>query len=287
MTETDTSNPITRFLNNLEERAGNISDTRLVSIVLAFVAGGLFVSVVAAVLHAIGEGAARWEWLPGAKALFEWLDGFAQNFSTEMIGAVITFVLLEVLLARRREKEAEEREKARLILQMGSPIHDAAIEAARQLREQGWLQDGSLRQASLVGANLQGAQLWSANLQEANLGFAKLQDAMLTLTDLRGVALWDANLQRVWMLKVDLRGAKIGDAELHQAELFNVDLRGAIRMTCAQLQQAETLQGTTLPDGTQLPHNDTWRDEFDNWCQTVTVDDEGCIIPAPLDDEPE
>ena len=45
------------LVNRLRERAGRIIDTRILQIVLAFMAGGLFVSVAAAVLAAIGEAA--------------------------------------------------------------------------------------------------------------------------------------------------------------------------------------------------------------------------------------
>src|SRR5690606_15317685 len=83
------------LIDRLRSRAESITDTRIMLIVLAFIAGGLFVSLVAAALAAIGDAAQRWEWLAPVDAAFRWLDGFAQNFSTEMIGAAITFILLE------------------------------------------------------------------------------------------------------------------------------------------------------------------------------------------------
>ncbi len=65
--------------------------------------------------------------------LFRWFNSFFQNFGTEMFGAVITFILIEVLLDNRRAYEVAQREKERLILQVGSPDKAFAVEAVRQL----------------------------------------------------------------------------------------------------------------------------------------------------------
>ena len=85
--------------------------------------------------------------------------GLLLNFGTEMAGAVVTYLLLELVIGRREEREAKleaekqqlEAKKADLIAQMGSQVQDVAIAAVEELRRHGWLTDGSLR-----GANLQG-----------------------------------------------------------------------------------------------------------------------------------
>lgn len=206
----------------------------------------------------------------------QWWDGIGQNFSTEMIGAAITFVMIEILLAGRREREAEKREKDRLILQMGSPFNESAVEAARQLRARGWLTDGSLEEARCFGANLQGVSLTHANLQGADFMQANLQGAMLLSADLRDTQLGSANLRETLFLNSDLRGAW----------LLGADMRSALGLTCDQLRQVGSLSRAILPDGTQLP-DDTWREAFEAWCETVELDERGYIIPVPPDDDTE
>jgi hypothetical protein len=51
---------------------------------------------------------------------------------------------------------------------------------------------------------------------------------------------------------------------LRDAMLCIANLQGAREMTYCQLQEALTLQGARLPDGTLLPYNDTWREVFIN-----------------------
>ncbi len=283
------------LIDRLRSRAESITDTRIMLIVLAFIAGGLFVSLVAAALAAIGDAAQRWEWLAPVDAAFRWLDGFAQNFSTEMIGAAITFILLEILLAGRREKEAEQREKERLILQMGSPFREFAVEAARQLHARGWLKDGSLRRANLVGANLQGLNVGFVNFQEARLSRAILEEARLAGANCRRSLLDRANLKGTYLVSADLRGADLKRADLRmanmqaakleRARLQDADLRGALWVTPEQLRQAKWLDGAFLPDGTKLLQNGDWRAALKAWCETAEIDELGCIVPAPLDED--
>ena len=224
-----------RTLDALRKGAANITDTRIMSIVLAFLAGALVVSLGSAGLLAIEEGAAAWEWLYWADNLLAWLDGFAQNFGTEMIGTAITFVLLEVVLHDRRERdakaEAEQIEKERLILQMGSQDNGFAIEATWQLRARGWGfgEDASLLSVDLFDANLQGANLNKANLQGADLSNAGLQ----------GTNLWYVNLQNSNLSSTDLRSAQLGKVNLKYADLSAANLQGA------NLSQA-SLQGANL-----------------------------------------
>jgi hypothetical protein len=229
----------------------------------------------------------------GADGLPGWLEGLGQNFGTEMCGAAITFVMIEMLLATRRAKEAEEREKERLILQMGSPINDAAIEAARQLRARGWLEDGSLRNADLGRANLQGANLKDADLQQARLSAVNLKNAELSKADLFGVNIAGANMREAFLMQANLKEAYAAGSNLRKAYLSNavldsanlavVNLQGAHGVSCDQLRQVRSLRSAVLPDGTRLPNDNTWRDAFEVWCKTVEIDDSGnIVVPGPV-----
>lgn len=237
---------------------------------------------------------------------------FHTAISAELIGMALTVLLIDTaneLHSMRTQKEA-------LILQMSSPDNAFATEAVRQLRAlgRGWFGDNSLHAANLSGANLQGAHLSYANLQGANLESANLQGADLLQADLQGTSLKYANLQRAWLIQAnlqaaflqsadlpeaylmsanlqgaylmsaDLQGASLIGADLQGADLLEANLQGAEGTTVDQFREARSLQGAILPDGTQLPDDDTWRDAFEAWCETVEVDEEGYIVPAPLDD---
>jgi hypothetical protein len=125
-----------------------------------------------------------------APDLSEWLEGFLLNFSTEMLGAIATFVLLYLIVAQRdrlREQQREERElKKRLIRQLRSQVNEEAIRASEELRAQGWLTDGSLQGADLSRANLENAYLEGVNLTDASLYKANLKGAHIQRSNLKG-----------------------------------------------------------------------------------------------------
>src|SRR5260221_92356 len=82
--------------------------------------------------------------------------------------------------------------------------------------------------------NLDGAELSGANLVGANLGAADLGAANLSRADLREASLREADLTRVDLTRANLTGA---------------DLAGA-KVTSQQLDQAKSLKGANMPDGT-------------------------------------
>jgi len=200
---------------------------------------------------------AVWPWPTG-----DW-KGLALNFGTEMAGAVVTYLLLELVIGRmeksevEREVEEKEREakKADLIAQMGSSVKDVAVAAAEELGRHGWLYDGSLQGAYLLDADLQGANLIGANLQGADLFSAKLQRATLFRANLQVANLFQANLQEARLIGGNLQGAFLDGTNLQGATLFQADLQGAslefANLREANLQWANLNENTTLPDGTK------------------------------------
>lgn len=91
--------------------------------------------------------------------------------------------------------------------------------------------DGS----SLIGVNFSGAYLEGASFRGAILQNANLSWADLNGTDLSGS---------------DLSEADLSFASLQGADLSNATLKGTI-VTPEQLEQARSLEGATLPDGTK------------------------------------
>jgi hypothetical protein len=103
--------------------------------------------------------------------------------------------------------------------------------------------------APLFGADLRGANLYRADLRGANLSDAVLSEADLWQADLSGIDLDNADLSDAVLSEADLRGAN-----LRGANLSRTDLSGAEGVTNEKLeQQAKTLNGATMPDGTVLP----------------------------------
>jgi hypothetical protein len=233
--------------------------------------GVLLILIVVGLVSSLGTA-----WRTG-----DW-EGLFLNLGTEMLGAVATYVLLELFIGGRERREAK---KADLIAQMGSQVLGEAIRAVEELRRHGWLYDGSLQGANLGGANLQGANLGGANLQEAILSRANLKWIFLVGANLQATYLVEAHLGNANLTFADLHGAYLQEArlmstKLQNADLTGADLKGAIlagtNLEGAILRQAN-LQGvdynphTTLPDGakwtsdtdmarfTDPDHPDFWR----------------------------
>lgn len=157
-------------------------------------------------------------YVDGVVHLISYLSTFYQDIRSELIGIGITVLIIDnvnEMVRRRAEKE-------RLILQMGSPEHGFAIEAARQLHTRGWLD--ALKSANLVKANLSDSRLSGANLNHSNLIGANLSGGIFI-----GANLSEANLYQASLQKADLRGADLSRANLRQADLREAFLIGKDR----------------------------------------------------------
>jgi hypothetical protein len=177
---------------------------------------------------------AEQEWLGSA-----WWDSFAQNAGTEMLGAFLTYFLIETLVGRRRrleeKSEATAEHKRRLIRLMGSQTNEEAVRAVEELSALDWPFDGSLQGADLYQANLERADLSMVYLREANLSYANLQQADLSFTTLQEADVRYANL----------RGATLRSVNLKEAKLSGANLQDAI------LDEAIFDTNTALPDGSK------------------------------------
>lgn len=172
-----------------------------------------------------------------------WKDwqGFLLNLGTELIGAGLTFFLIDQVLRQRErseeEKQAEAFSKAELIARLGSSVQSFAVAAAEELRRRGWLTDGSLNETSLLAANLQNAplsygqlfrtNLGDANLQQADMSHITLQGAHLDGAKMHGAYMLGANLQEASLVSAKLSGADLREANLKDAELIMTNLKQA------------------------------------------------------------
>jgi hypothetical protein len=146
-------------------RLSNLSNRAVLGILLAIALASSGLSLVVNIVNNVDTSPAWW---------VSWL----QNFSTEMFGAFLTFVLLTLVVGSRQEKE-------RLIRQMRSKVNEEAVRAVEELRAHGWLTDGALQRADLRDTNLQGANLMYANLRGAILARASLQETNLLSANLQ------------------------------------------------------------------------------------------------------
>ncbi len=124
----------------------------------------------------------------------------------------------------------------------------------------------------LSGANLRGADLGGADLRLADLSGTDLGGANLSRADLREAYLSGANLSQTNLIEADLNGANLSYAKLIFANLLEADLRGTFLLeadlggadlggakladalvTPKQLDQARSLKGATIPDGSIRP----------------------------------
>jgi flagellar basal body-associated protein FliL len=117
----------------------------------------------------------------------------------------------------------------------------------------------------LRGADLRGANLSGALLSDANLRGAFLSGAFLSGADLRGADLREAELNGAILNKALLGTARVSvvvpdggaepaepnPADLRQADLSQANLQWALGWTHEQLDQAESLESATMPDGMQ------------------------------------
>lgn len=193
-----------------------------------------------------------------------WWNGAWQNFSTEIMGAFVTFLLLEKIVGARQRREDQAREDERreieaqreaerreieahrarekelldLIAKMASRNNETALEAVKQLRQRGWLADGSLENADLRRANLDSVNLQYCTLSNANLSGASLQSANLR----------QANLSKADLDNADLRGANLSEANLSDANLSGSYLLGTV-LHEYYFGEAQLSEETWLPNG--------------------------------------
>jgi len=182
-------------------------------------------------------GAAVVSSLVGLRGDEEGLRGVWLNLGTELAGAAVTFVLIDLFLGTRERK-------ASLMAKVGSNVRGVAVAAADEMRREGWLSDGSLKGQRLDGANLEGAWLRAASLEWANLSEAVLTGASLEGASLRGAVMKRATLDGATLTAATLEGCSLEWATLRGAVLTGANLQGA-GLTRADLEGA-VLTGANL-----------------------------------------
>lgn len=244
----------------------------------------ILLGAIVGVLVGLGLGAFLFD--GGAVTLTE--SGYAVNVYTEILGIVVTVLII----GWWDERRSERREYERLKNALRSPVSVIAVDAIRLLRESGefdvavaeltslksvqWaganlsstnLNDAHLNGANLDGANMNGARLQhthllNTSLEGAGLLGAQLQHARLHLANLKSALLEQAQLEHARLLGADLSGARLGYANLHGSELDGANMEGTSLIE-ANLQGAKIDEETKFNSETRLPDGTYWTEDTD------------------------
>lgn len=187
--------------------------------------------------------------ISGTTSSLRWWGNWLQDVGTEMLGAAVTILLVELVIYQKRD-EASRLDKERMRRRdhfsdqlkrtRSSTKRQRILDRMRQqnLLEQAWLYEVDLQNADLHKGDFTGADLFEANLAKTNLAGANFTDAIL-----RRTCLEDSNLQNAIFVGTDLTDVNLKGADLYQATLEDVDLS-----------QALFSEKTRLPDGTYWYH---------------------------------
>jgi uncharacterized protein YjbI with pentapeptide repeats len=111
------------------------------------------------------------------------------------------------------------------------------------------LNNSTLTQAVVTFASLSNATFSNAFMDDIHLTNSNLSDADLANADLSEADLSEANLSRADLSEARLSGAYLSGAYLSRADLSDAYLKGARGVTKEQLDQALSLEGAMMPDG--------------------------------------
>lgn len=159
------------------------------------------------------------------------LNDFYVNLSSELVGIMITVLLIDTFSAIRQTRQ----EKESLALQMASPNNMFALEAIRILKSKGWHRDGTL---------------WHRNLHYANLAHADLVEVEFRQSILRGANLSDTDCSATHfghcnLYAVDFENANLTGTVFFGADLSEANLRGVLFI------EHKMDENTILPDGSK------------------------------------
>jgi uncharacterized protein YjbI with pentapeptide repeats len=128
---------------------------------------------------------------------------------------------------------------AELINLLHSPENQKVLAALEELRQAGWLTDGTLNNNSLCNVHMESANLSGASLHKVDFHQARLHSADLSEVDLSETKLTRARLM----------GANLAGTNLSGADMYKVNLTGAKNLTASQLARAKRLFGAIMPEG--------------------------------------
>jgi len=241
--------------------------------------------IVLAILILVAVGTTFWSAGINATTSDEWKESILQNFSTEMMGALITFALFELIVGTQqrsqdskaaktqRKQDAETLERLQetitstVTLEIKRTQKVSAVARLKQVK--GTSEDRQpildemieldyLEGIDLYDVDLESAMLLYANLKGATLHDCKLTNAYLENADLQGTDLINVSLDRATLEKANLQGASLLRVDFRGTNLRNVNLQG----TYVELHE-ENFWGATFNTDTILPDGKNWTPNTD------------------------
>lgn len=258
--------PIVRSVN-----LGSISETwsleqvqLLVIVILTIIAFG----------SGIGSVLLHWKAVGGLSK--GWFSGWLQGLSTEMVGAILTAVVLGSILSSAQQRAAEAPLRQSLIEKLNSGDVTTTLSAIAELRGNGWLSDGTLKGIGLYKASFSGANIAGANLQEAQIFGVDFSNTYLEQADFSKATIMGSSFRGLYVPGVNFEGAGISStdfsntdlrmASFRNTQLMGVNLEGAT-IEEVQMVLCRGLLRSTMPDGKRydgrymLPQ-DIWNAEY-------------------------
>lgn len=193
----------------------------------------------------VGCLSGSWSFLiSGRDSPLQWWVSWLQDVATEMLGAAVTILLVELVIYQKRDEASRlDQERMRRRDQLAEQLRQARNLERRQKILSRMKQQDLLAGAWLFEIDLQKADLQNCNFQEADLFEANLTGAVLKAADFT-----DTNLRRAKLRYADLAAANLEGANLSEADLRAANLFGAL-LQDADLSHARFDQTTRLPDG--------------------------------------
>jgi uncharacterized protein YjbI with pentapeptide repeats len=155
------------------------------------------------------------------------------NLSCELLSIAITILLIDYLYDRK-EKESN---KKRLLRELGSEDRGFTSRALKEIKELGYLVDGTLKGIDLSKANLSGLDFTGADLEKIDFSKASLNGTILKDTNLNGAIFYDAelrgaNLENSTLFNTQLKKCNLYGAILNKAQFVNADLMNSNLEIC-------------------------------------------------------
>lgn len=197
-------------------------------------------------LAIVGGASGVWSFaVSGTTSSLRWWGNWLQDVGTEMLGAAVTILLVELVIYQKRDEasrvnQALARRREHLTNQ---------LKRAYSLERRQKILDRMAEQDLLTEAWLHGIDLQQVNLDHRNLSESDFYEANLSKASLENSNLTEATLRRANLSHANLASANLRDADLVEANLDGADLHGA-KLNNADLNQVRFSPKTRLPDGT-------------------------------------
>lgn len=194
------------------------------------------------------------------------MDDFYANVAVDFVSVAFAILVINAL----NEKRAQQQLLEQLVRLMGhSTDSSVARQAYEELRARGWLTDGSLSNVQQQQANYQGLNLMEAKFRGVDLRGAIFTETYLCDANFQKSFLWGTEFQRSALQKANFQYAYLGETDFQEANLEEANFRktylsftnfdkaklrkanfqGAEFLSDLQLANADSLQGSIMPDG--------------------------------------